>query len=98
MNNIDYDNTELLESEEYRNWLNGLLMEEYPITVTFTKKDSSIRVMKCTKNIVKIPSDMHPSGEKEIKEGSTIRVFDLEANGWRSFNPASIKKVEFSIK
>lgn len=97
MENIDYDNVEFLKSQDFRDWLNGLLMEETPTVVTFTKKDGSTRVMKCTKNLSNIPTDMHPSGEKEIKEGSALRVFDLESSGWRSFNPESLKTIEFKI-
>lgn len=94
----DSSNNEILKSSDFRNWMEGLLHEDYPITVTFTKKDGTLRKMLCTKSIVKIPVDMQPSGDKTIKEGSAIRVFDLEANGWRSFNPESIKQIEFNIE
>jgi len=95
--NIFENRQEFLKTQEFRDWLNGLLMEETPTLVTFTKKDGSTRVMKCTKNLSKIPVTMHPSGEKEIKEGSAFRVFDLENNGWRSFNAESVKTIEFNI-
>ena len=88
---------EVSEVGDMRDWIIGLLKEEMPIKVTFTKKDGTERVMKCTKNISNIPVDMHPTGEKEIKEGNVLRVFDLENSGWRSFNVESVKEVSFSI-
>lgn len=95
MNNIEV-NAELL-TPEFRSWFQGLLREDYPITVTFTKKDGTERVMKCTKSIAKIPIEMQPSGEREYKEDENVRVFDLEKNEWRSFNYSSVKRIEFTI-
>lgn len=92
---IDFDNEELKNSQEFRDWVNGLLREDNPVTVTFIKKDGTERVMKCTKNIANIPSDMHP--KNEIAESTAIRVFDLENQGWRSFTPSSVKSIEFEI-
>ena len=60
------------------------------VTVVFTKKDGTDRTMSCTRNSVLIPSEFHPKNEsKEI--GDNIPVFDVEANGWRSFNYNSLK-------
>lgn len=100
MNNIDYDNKEILESQEFKDWLNGLLQEQYPITVTFIKKDGTIRTMKCSKHLNNIPIDKVPaaSSNTSIKESTAIRVFDIEKQDWRSFNFSSIKKIEFAIE
>lgn len=110
MNNIDYDNKEMLESKEFKDWLNGLLQEQYPITVTFIKKDGTIRTMKCSKNLNNIPIDKVPAaknawdkfqtiaGLTKVELDKEIRVFDIEKQDWRSFNFSSIKKIEFTIE
>lgn len=98
MNRIDYDtNQEVLASTEFRDWMEGLLKEEYPITVTFIKKDGTERMMRCTKNMQKIPVDHHPKTIADHHE-SNIRVYDLDNEGWRSFTPTSIKRIEFTIE
>lgn len=78
------------------------LLKEGEVIVTFTKKDGSTRTMVCTKNHLLIPSDMlheqsddplHP--KKQIKQNpNQVRVFDVEKQGWRSFNYSSVTEVE----
>lgn len=61
-------------------------------TVTFTKKDGSIRVMNCTRNMNLIPAEFHPktNDESTSESSDNIRVFDVDKQGWRSFNYNSI--------
>lgn len=63
------------------------------VTVSFTKKDGTERVMNCTRNSNLIPSEFQPKGETkhETESGDNIRVFDVEKQGWRSFNFSSVK-------
>ena len=65
------------------------------VTVQFTKKDGTERVMKCTRNVNEIPADQLPKGDKNLSEEKVetdnIKVFDIEANGWRSFNYSTVK-------
>jgi hypothetical protein len=83
--------------EVFRGWLKGVLTVQ-PATITFTKKDGTERVMNCT-----LRSDMLPA--VEIKEDKTPRkqndsvlsVYDIDAQGWRSFTLSSVKRVEFVI-
>lgn len=81
----------------FRGWLKGVLSVQ-PVTVTFTKKDGTERVMNCT-----LRADLLPAIEiKEDKaprkhNDSALAVYDLEANGWRSFTVSSVKRVEFAI-
>ena len=71
-------------------WLRGVLQTE-TVTVTFTKKDGTERVMNCTTNPDVVP-------KVEIKEGATprkqsettMRVFDTDIKEWRSFTTKSI--------
>ena len=80
----------------FRNWLKDALHHN-TIQVTFTKKDGTERLMKCT-----LKEDVLP--KVEIKESSTrktndanLAVFDVEANSWRSFTVRAVKRVTFTI-
>jgi hypothetical protein len=54
--------------------------------ITFIKKDGEHRAMRATKNISLLPEDAIPKNTIIEKEDSPIRVYDLDKNGWRSFN------------
>ena len=88
------------EWDKFTNWLNGML-KVTDMTITFTKKDGTVRVMKCTLMPEALPVvEVKPlqEGKQPRKESTTsIRVFDLEKNEWRSFNTQSVTRVEFSI-
>ena len=64
-------------------------------TVTFLKLDGDERIMTCTKNLKVIPEAHHPKTDKKIKEGN-VNVWDLNAQGWRSFKYDRVKKVEMN--
>lgn len=82
---------------KFAEWLKGML-KVGPATVTFTKKDGSERVMQCTLEPSKLPEMPVTEGKKERKvNNDTLAVYDLEANGWRSFTIKSVKRVEFQI-
>ena len=82
------------DQEEFRQWIKSHLLLG-PVTITFTKKDDSLRVMKCTLMESKIPSTKE-SNKKKSEE--SIAVFDLEVNEWRSFRYDSIKEIRFSLE
>ena len=69
------------------------LLKEKTLTVTFLKLDGDQRVMTCTKVLESIPEESRPKTEKDTKPG-TINVWDLNANGWRSFRYDRVQKVE----
>ncbi len=66
------------------------ISEEDVVTVKFTKKDGTDRVMKCTLNFERIPKELRPKGVKlidilkKIQKSKILSVFDLEKMGWRS--------------
>ena len=60
------------------------------VEVLFTKKDGSERKMLCT--LVNIPTEHQPKNEVEYTD-ETVRVFDVEKQGWRSFRLDSVKSV-----
>jgi len=82
------------DAKKGRKWLKNVL-ETDVVEVTFTKKDGSERIMKCT-----LKEDVLPEVQnKEAKEKSqeAIAVWDVESEGWRSFRWDSIKSVKFTI-
>ena len=78
-------------------WLTDMLkMGE--VTVTFTKKDGSERVMLCTLDPDKLPKIEVTENKKERKKSNeVIAVYDVESRGWRSFSVKSIKSVNIKI-
>ena len=84
--------------DKFTKWLKGMLHVS-PVTVTFTKKDGTERVMKCTLEESQLPKVELKEDAKPRKESTTsMRVFDLEKNEWRSFTIKSITKVELTIE
>ncbi len=76
-----------------RKWLIGLL-ETSPVEVTFIKKDGTERVMNCTLQAEYLPETV---GSERKKNNDSLAVYDLEAEGWRSFRWDSIKEVKFTL-
>jgi len=82
---------------KFETWLRGMLSTD-TVTVTFTKKDGTERVMNCTTNPDVVP-------KVEIKEGATprkvsettMRVFDTDIKEWRSFTTKSIKQINVTL-
>jgi hypothetical protein len=87
--------------DKFSKWLTGMLKINETVTVTFTKVDGTIRVMNCTLKPELLPVvEVKPLAEGKLlrKESTTsIRVYDLEKNEWRSFTTKNVTKVEFTI-
>jgi hypothetical protein len=82
--------------EVFRGWLKGVLTVQ-PATITFTKKDGTERVMNCTLRgdmlpVVEIKEDKAPRKQND----SILSVYDLDAQGWRSFTINTVKRVSFT--
>jgi hypothetical protein len=84
----------IIKEPEFADYLRGYLSES-TITVTFTKKDGTSRVMKCTKQSDLIPTDKQPKGTGAIPTGDAVSVFDLDKQEWRSFNTSNITHIEW---
>lgn len=83
--------------DKFSKWLKGMLKVSEG-TVTFTKKDGSQRIMKCTLNPDQLPNVPVTEGKKERKVNEdVIAVYDLESAGWRSFTIKSVTNVQFTI-
>jgi hypothetical protein len=65
------------------------------VTVTFTKVNGDERVMTCTLLSEHIPNAPTTNGEVVLKEttNSTVSVWDINANGWRSFRVENVKSI-----
>ena len=83
----------------FKKWLRSHL-KFGPVTVTFTKKDGTERVMKCTTNptyiLFKEPALVESKREKKIND-DVMPVYDMEAGHWKSFRWDSIKSVSFTL-
>jgi hypothetical protein len=83
----------------FKKWLRSHL-KFGPVTVTFTKKDGTERIMKCTTNptyiMFKEPASVESKREKKINE-DVMPVYDMEAGHWKSFRWDSIKSVSFTL-
>jgi hypothetical protein len=67
------------------------------IEVTFRKKDGEIRAMTCTTNLDLIPPSAWPKNKVAISEATkerTMRVYDLNVQGWRSFVLDNVQNVK----
>lgn len=61
--------------------------------VTFTKKDGTERLMKCTLNKNFMPQIEFVKESKDVKEPNkeVIKCWDLDKEAWRSFRVDSVK-------
>jgi len=89
-----------INTPEGREWLTTLLREQQVI-VTFNKKDGDQRIMTCTLNQDLIPENKKPKTKPEDdnkkKNENVLAVYDINADGWRSFTWANVTNVEFSL-
>lgn len=94
---VPENNWDETEWNVFAGWLRGVLIVQ-PAKVTFIKKDGSERVMKCTLREDLLPKQEITENKTERKKSdATMAVYDLEAQGWRSFTLTSVKRVEFTI-
>jgi hypothetical protein len=88
------------DSKRFQKWLKSHL-KSGPVTVTFTKKDGTERVMKCTTNptyiLFKDPVILESKKERKVNE-EVMPVFDMEAGAWKSFRWDSIRSVKFTLE
>jgi hypothetical protein len=52
------------------------------------------RDMTCTRILDRIPMEHRPQGDDSSTNKTAIRVFDIKAQGWRSFRVESVKTFE----
>jgi hypothetical protein len=84
------------KTKKEKDWLLGLLRSQI-VDITFTKKDGSERILKCTLMESEIPTEKVPKGTEKSKNDEVVPVFDVENDGWRSFRWDSIKQINFTL-
>ena len=90
-----------LDIPEGRQWLKDLLKEQEAV-VTFTKVSGDVRVMTCT-----LDPSVVPPAPKALAEGEMVKakkenpdvcsVWDINAQGWRSFRWVNVTNVEYMV-
>lgn len=85
--------TEVFDKNQY---LRDVLKENI-LLVTFTKKDGTIRTMRCTLKADLLPAqtDIEEQVQKKAPNPDALAVWDLEKAAWRSFRLDSI--LTFSV-
>ena len=75
-----------------------LTLSKNKVQVTFTKLNGEERVMTCTTNSDLIPPSAWPQSktleEESVNHKRQIRVYDVNAQGWRSFIFDRVKNVK----
>ena len=64
------------------------------ITVQFTKKDGSLREMRCSLHEKYLPPLMGDAETTTKDNPDILAVWDIEVNGWRSFRIDSVLIME----
>jgi hypothetical protein len=65
------------------------MLESGKATVTFTKKDGTLRTMKCSTNTGLVPTTATIANHEGVQT-----VYDLDINEWRSFRWDSVQSAE----
>jgi hypothetical protein len=77
-----------------QDWLKSVLRDGV-VTVNFVKNDGTERTMKCTLSKEMVPPVMSENVKKvRAISSDVLPVYDIDAQGWRSFRWDSIKSVE----
>ena len=80
-----------------RDWVRSLL-QSTEVQVTFVKADGTVRNMRCTLDIGRMPlQNIQVHESTESRDSETQRVFDLDLQQWRSFRYDRLRKVTAEI-
>jgi len=90
------DVKQIFGTADEKKWLKNLLRDSV-VLVEFVKKDGSTRKMMCTLSESKIPKEFTPKGVTKTVSDESLAVFDIEANGWRSFRYDSITQIRAEL-
>ena len=89
----NYSDLDKIKDTNIQNFKNAL--HKGIVEFKYKKKDGSIRDAKGTLNINIMGEENAPSGTSNMNiSDSTIRYFDLNSNGWRSF--VTLNLIEWS--
>lgn len=68
------------------------------ISVKFTKKDGSLRNMRCSLQEKYLPPLMNDAETTTKDNPDVLAVWDIEAKGWRSFRIDSVMSMTISME
>jgi len=90
--NLQNGSTQTQDETSWRNDYLKNLLREKTVQVVFIKKDGTERKMLCTLNADLLPAqtDLEEAVQKKTPNPDVLAVWDLEAQGWRSFRYDSI--------
>jgi hypothetical protein len=91
-----YSEMDEKNKKAFRDWIKGVLRNE-TATLTFQKKDGTMRVMKASLRDSDLPAYEKKTESVRKQNDEVLSVVDLELNEWRSFRFDSIKKIEFTL-
>lgn len=97
-----YQEADEAERAVYRKWLKSMLQNGVT-NVTFVKADGSLRTMKATLDPVIIPTPSIPtmilveSKKERVTNDDVCKVWDTEAEAWRSFRYDRIKSITIDL-
>ena len=99
MNQVNYMIENAFSEKVGQDWLKGLLKDTV-VTVVFTKADGTEREMKATLQesvLPEVQQDFGSDAPVRAKSKDALSVWDVDANGWRSFRWDSIKSIRFDL-
>lgn len=85
-----------VDKQHFRDWLKSVLTTE-DVSVIFTKRDGTERVMKATLKEGAIPVTEKKTDRTRAPNDDVISVVDTEIGEWRSIRYDSIKEVRFTL-
>ena len=83
-----------LDQKSFRVWLYNLLTTNV-VSVTFTKRDGTERLMRCTLKSDQLPA-VDRRDERQVSD-TAISVWDTEKDAWRSFRFANVTSISFTL-
>jgi hypothetical protein len=84
------------DQRAFREWFQGILRNER-VNVCFTKVDGTERWLHCTLHPELIPIVENKDTPQRKSSDSAQSVWDIDAEGWRSFRWESIKEFSFNL-
>lgn len=91
-----YSNMNSNDQAKFREWIKGVLQNE-TATLTFEKKDGTMRVMRASLRESDIPQFEKKTERVRKVSDETLSVVDLDLNEWRSFRYDSIQNIELDL-
>ena len=92
----EYSKMNKKDQKKFREFIKGVLQNE-TATLTFQKKDGTMRVMKASLREEHMPVYEKKTERVRSENDEVLSVVDLEKKEWRSFRYDSIQKIEFSL-